>query len=291
MYTPTLYKHLRNLALLACLPTFVSCVPSGSLSSDGSSSSSGSLKISYVYPTSSGTTWTAIKESNRFYIKGTSISIKGTCSGGIGTIQVNDGTSNYSETATCTTDGEYTWTKTYSAGTEINRTLTLTGLDASSAAVSDSSVSVDVRIDDMAPAPVITSPSATPYTYNGANSTYTIVGTVATDVIRIAGPAGDLTFTAPNFSYAATLVDQSTLNFTFTAYDLAGNVSASTTQQILWNPSVQIMAHTFEAGGTGASGVVGLEGTVTTFGTAPAGVGGVTLEATFNFITNSVRGL
>lgn len=251
-------KLFLLISISASIFTALGC-KKGTISSTSSGSSTGTLALSKAYPTSEGSSWTAIISSSRYYIKGLSLTVEGTCSPGIATIKVDEGAGVYAETASCSIAGTFTWQKTYLTGAQGDKTLNFEAYDISDAVIAGSSFSVDVRIDDTAPAaPVITTPATSPYDHNGATSAFTVVGTVSTDTTRVTGPGGAnvTSFTNPNWSYNATLVEGSSLNFTFYAYDRAGNQSAGTTQTINWYPSaVLYVSGNFSATGNVSDGV------------------------------------
>jgi len=299
------FKSLMNPAratvFVASLAFIMSCTKGGGISGNSAASSiTGSLGLTAVYPTSAGPTWTPITASNRFYIKGLDLTVTGTCTRGIVTIQANEGGSNYSETASCGVDGTFTFSKTYTAGSgEGDKTLHFLAVDSSGLTISGATLTQDVRIDNTPPAvPVVTSPASTPYLYAGAVASYDITGTVVVpDCDHLTGPGGvtitpDATTGA--WSYTATLVSGASLNFTFYSWDLAGNQSAGTTQNIQWSPTVVLYAAGVYSGGPVTDGSTGfsMEASHDTMpGTQTDAFTSFSLLSGFNYITNTLRGL
>src|SRR5262249_15689013 len=134
---------------------------------------------------------------------------------------------------------------------EGDKTLTIKGYDASGAVITAATATQHVRVDNTAPAvPVVTDPMSNPYPHNGATASYAIMGTCASDVDHMTGPSGVVVAcTAGSWAYVAALTPGATLNFTFYAWDLAGNESAGVTQQILWSPSVILYSGGSQSGG------------------------------------------
>jgi hypothetical protein len=295
-----LMKPTQAATLIAACALVMACTKGGSISSSGSSSSiDGTLTLDLVYPSASGASWTPIMSGTRYYVKGLAVTVTGLCSRGIQTIKVNEGGSNYSETATCTGNGTFTWNKTYTAVSgEGDKTLQFTAYDTQGAQITSATASKDVRIDATAPnVTAITAPSGSPYSHSGSVGEYTIEGTVSIpDVDHLTGPGG-ITITpdgSGHWSYLATLTSGSSLDFTFYTWDLAGNESAGVTQTILWSPSLVLTA----------GGVIG--GGIITDSSAAAAVMEVShqymsgesldsssnaIETGFNYIINKARGL
>jgi len=293
-----LMRPLAATALVASTGLIMSCTKGGSLTGSSTSSSiSGTLGVTSVYPSSTGSSWSPIKAGNRYYIKGLAVTVVGTCSRGIATIKVNEGGSNYSETATCSVDGTFTWSKSYTAGSgEGDKTLSFQAYDTSDATISGAVVTQDVRIDDTAPTvPVVTTPISTPSTYNGASTSFNIIGTCSTDTDHLTGPANvTIACSGGTWTYTATLVEGASTDYAFQAWDLAGNESAGFTQQIDWIPTVIMYSAGMGSGGTPTDGGTSysLEATVdqspgvqTDSGTS------YSLQSGFNYIINTVRGL
>ena len=217
------------------------CTQKGAVTSDGASSVSGSIAVTKPYPTSEGSGWTPITLASRYYLKGLDVSVLGTCPRGVATIKVNEGGPDYAQTATCLVDGSFVWSKTYTAVVEEgDKSLVFQAYDIADVAISGA-VTIDVRVDATAPgAPVITDPAADPYIFPGSASPYTIQGTADADVVRLSGPAGVAIIpSALAWTYDATITAGSSTDFSFYAYDLAGNQSPpSIAQTITWNPSL-----------------------------------------------------
>ena len=237
---PTLFA----IGILAVSLLASACTKGGSLSETTASSVVGaSITVDKVYPSSDGESWTPIVSSNRFYVKGLALSMGGVCSRGVSSIRVNEGSGNYTETATCLIDGTWTFSKTYATGQQGDKTLTIAAYDESGLPITGATTTVDVRIDDTAPAaPVITTPGASPFVVNSNVSTFTIIGTctcVADSTVKLTGPGGvEITPSGNNWSYQASLPGDSA-TFTFYAWDLAGNQSAGQTQVINRNPTLR----------------------------------------------------
>lgn len=224
----------------------------GSITSNSSSTASGTIVITETYPTSAGSSWTPITSGGRVYVKGLSVTVEGNCSPGIEKIRANEGGPDFAEEAVCGVDGRFAWRKTFTAGAgEGNKTLSFQAYDVADAAISGAVDTQDVRVDATAPAvPVVTSPAATPYNHVSTNPNLTISGTVAADVVSLTGPGGVvITPSANAWSYNVTLQPGASTNFTFYAWDLAGNQSAGFTQNVVWSPSVNLhMAGVFSGG-------------------------------------------
>lgn len=289
-------------ALMLALPAFVSCTKSGTISSSGDSSSvSGSITVSKVYPTSSGDTWTPIVSSSRYYIKGLSLSISGTCSRGVDKIKVFESGTAYSETATCDNNGQYYWTKTYTGPLDADKDLTVTAFDVSDATISGASSTVKVHMDNVAPsAPVITTPAASPYQATQSSSTFTVIGTCASDTAKLTYQSETGTNITPTgattWQHDITLIaGSSNTNYTFYAHDLAGNVSTGTLQQISWAPTVTIRVSNIGAGAvvTDSGTSYKLEASLFSFpGTTASNTtsqGVYTIQTGFNTMINTVR--
>jgi hypothetical protein len=293
-----LMRSLAATALVAAAGLIMSCTKGGSLTGSSSSSSiSGSLALTSIYPSSTGASWTPIKASNRYYIKGLAVTVVGTCTRGIVTIKANEGGSNYSETATCGIDGSFTWSKSYTAGSgEGDKTLNFQAYDSTDAAISGALFSQDVRIDNTAPAvPVVTNPASTPFTYNGATTLFDIQGNCAADVDHITGPANvTIACSGGTWTYSATLVEGASTAYAFSAWDLAGNQSAGFTQQINWVPTVIMYSAGVGSGGAPTDGGTSysLEATVDANpGVQTDSFTSYSLKTGFNYIINTVRGL
>lgn len=233
------------LSAIAMSIAAVSCTKKGSLTSSSSSVSGGSISANKVYPTSEGENWTAIQVSSRYYIKGLDLSIKGVCSRGIASIKVGESGSSgpfYAETASCGNDGSFTWNKTYTGPLDVDKTLTLVAYGVDDLPISDATDAIDVHIDNVAPpAPTITTPVSSPYTYNGASSIFNIVGSISGDAVTMTGPGGvTVTPSGSSWNHDVTLIQGSSLDFTYYTYDRAGNQSTASTQQIQWNPDISL---------------------------------------------------
>jgi hypothetical protein len=285
-------------ALFLSLTAAAGCTGGGSITGSGDSSSiSGSVAVSKVFPTSEGENWTAITASSRYYIKGLDLTITGTCSRGIAKIKVGEnGTSApfYSEEATCLNDGSFTWNKTYTGPLDADKTLTLVAYDIADAQISGSADTVDVHVDNVPPAAVVvTTPGSNPESYTGASATYSIVGTCSADTVKITGPYSSVTTpSGVNWTHDVTLIPGSTLDFTYYAWDLAGNQSAGFTQQINWTPSLSLLAKGLMPGGivTDGASLYSIEATGDhNPGESTDGVSLFVLQTGFNFITNSAR--
>ncbi len=284
-------------ALAASLYLTIACTKSGTISSDGSSTVSGSILVTKVYPTSEGESWTAITSASRFYIKGLALSIKGTCSRGVAEIKVGEsGTGGpfYSETASCQNDGSFVWSKTYTGPLDVDKTITLVAYDISDNVITGADDAVDVHVDNVAPTvPVVSTPATSPYTHNGADTIFSILGTVSADTVRLTGPySSTITPTGVNWTHDVTLVPAASLDFTYYAWDLAGNQSAGFTQTIEWNPSLSLLVSGAHPGGVVVDGVsnYSMESAVHFVpGTTTDGVSNYELETGFNFVTNSAR--
>lgn len=286
-----------NVFALVCLAGLTSC-SKGGIGSGGSSSNAGNLKleIKSSYPTSEGSAWTAITRSNRYYIKGLSLTVEGNCSRGIGQIKVNEGGAFYPEVSTCNETGTFTWSKTYLPTTEEgDKSLVFVPFSGDGVAMTDASANLSVRIDNTPPAaPVVTSPASSPYVYQGATNSYSVVGTVAADMETLFGPGGVQISISGGWGYTATIVEGASTDFSFYGSDLAGNQSATTTQTISWNPSVTV----FIAGSvpgevyqdpTTLFTIEGSAGELPDASPQHAGTG-FNLDTGFNFVTNKLRG-
>lgn len=285
----------KNIFILIFAIVAVGCTK-GSVTGSGTSASTGSLTVTLVYPSSEGESWTPIQSSSRYFIKGLSVSIKGTCSRGIATIKVGESGSGgpfYSETATCLNDGSFTWNKTFTGPLDVDKTLTAVAFDIADLAIASSDVSVDVHIDNVAPAAVVvTTPASSPFTYTGASSTYAVSGTCSADTVKITGPGADETPSGTSWSYNVTVIDGASTNYTFYAFDLAGNQSSGTLQTIEWSPTISLLTSNIVSGGLTTHGGSGftLEGSnESRDGANVHGGSSFNLDFGFNYLTNSAR--
>jgi len=200
----------------------------------------------------------------------------------------------YAEEATCQNNGTFVWTKTFTGPLDTDKTLTLVAHDITDTAISGANDSVDVHIDNVAPAaPVITTPASTPYTYVGASTTFSIIGTVSADTHQLTGPnSSTITPTGINWTHNVTLTPGASLNFTYYAWDLAGNQSSGFTQTIDWNPSINVLASGAFPGGSVTDGGTSfsVESAIQDLpGVTTGGASSFTLETGFNYVTNSAR--
>lgn len=293
--TSEFHNLIRLAAIGAALALTVGCVKGGNVTSSGSEQSSGAITISLVYPTSQGSTWTPITSGSRYFIKGLDLTITGVCTRGVDKVKVDEGGGPYTETASCSGEGSFTFNKTYTSGQQGDKTLTLTAYDISDTAITGATATTTVRIDDTAPsAPVVTTPATSPYTEPGSSSTTTISGTCSADTVKLTGPGGStITPSGTNWSYDATLVEGADTDYTFYAFDLAGNQSGGTTQTITWAPVVTVHAKGGIPGGQVTDGASSfkLEAAVFVHSSISTDTNGSgkTLETGFNFITNTVR--
>jgi hypothetical protein len=296
--TRTQILSLATVALTSWV--MLACVKGGSLTSGSSSTTaSGSITLDKVYPTSSGSGWTAIIYANRYYIKGLNLTVTGTCGRGVNSIGASDTVAGaYTETASCDVNGNYTFQKTYTGSVDSDRTLTLTAYDVDGAALSGATKSVDLHIDNVVPPnPVINTPATgSTYAYNGSDSAMPMGGTCGGDTYQLIGPNSTvISCSGGTWTYTATLVPNSSLDFSFVSYDRAGNNSGTVTQTITWNPDVNLLAAGPKSGGfsgstkvldSGGSGIT-LETTISSYkGRSTSGTG-ETLDTGFNYISNS----
>ena len=252
------------------------------------------MAVSNVYPNSQASTFATPTLTGRYFVKGLAASIKGTCSRGIATIKVNEGGPDYAETANCQNDGSFVWTRTYTAPQEGDKTLTLTAYDISDVAIAGVTATVNVRIDNTAPAAVtLVTPASTPYDYTGSASTFTIQVGASADTVKVLGPASAvLTFNSPNYEHIIPLVSGATSTYTFYAFDLAGNQSAGTSITIGYIPSVDLKIGGSYLGGpiTDGSTLFSSETSTGPESTRAIDLGtSYVLETGFNFIMNQVR--
>jgi hypothetical protein len=294
----TMKRTLRTILTLSTVTGLASamlgCTGGGGVSSSGSSSETGTMSVEKVFPSSAGESWTAITSSNRYYIKGLDLTIKGSCTRGIAKIKVNEGGPDYAEEATCLVDGTFTFNKTYLTGQQGDKTLVLTAYGNDNLAVSGATDSVQVRIDNTAPAaPVVTTPASTPHSYTGSSLTFTVNGTAAADVTNMTGPGGvAVSLTGVNWTYDATLVEGASTSYTFYAFDLAGNQSAGTTQVVQWNPSISVLASDVSPGGRSTSAASYVLESSLSFDSTGSNINmgtGYNLESGIIQITNTVR--
>ncbi|MBY0386289.1 hypothetical protein K2X05_14120 [bacterium] len=283
--------------LFSLLALLLAGCSKGSISGSGASSSiSGSLSVTAVYPTSAGESWTPIQLSARYYIKGLDLSIKGTCTRGIATVKVGESGSGgpfFTEEATCLNDGSYTWNKTFAGPLESDKTLTVVAFDIQDLPITATITNVDVRVDNVAPAAVVvTTPGSSPHVYNGLTSLFNIIGTCTTDTILITGPSGNITPSAGSWNSSVTVIETAATDYTFYAFDLAGNQSPGTTQTISWTPDLVLLVSSLNPGAVNTDGgtnfVLEASGD-SQFGEIVAGIPSFTLDSGFNFITNSAR--
>lgn len=297
--------NLGKLAILAAsILLTAACSKSGTVSSDGSSTVTGSIFATKVYPTSEGENWSAIKQGSTFYVKGTSLTIQGTCTRGVDVIKVGEsGTGGpfYTETAACQNDGSFTWTKSFTSPIDTTKPLSLVAFDIDDAAISGATDSVSAHVDDVVPPdPVMTNPAASsamsPDAYNGASEIYTVTGTVSGDAIRIVGGYNtDLTPSGANFQEDVTLTSGQTHHFTYRTFDLAGNGSSTIDIYIAWAPSISLLVagNISGAATTDVGNATGFtyEPSATQFatGTTTSTTTTQLLDFGFNFVTNSAR--
>jgi hypothetical protein len=255
---------LKTLTAVAAACLFLAgCTPQTEVTSEdigsGGSGLSGSLFIDKTYPTLSGSSWTVIQSAGRIYVKGLQVTVEGRCSRGVATIKVDGGSGYYDETAGCNIDGEYTWNRTFSGGEEGDRTLTFKAFDIDGLEISGAVATQDVRVDNTPPtSPVVTTPGASPFNYNGTLAQYQIVGTNSTDTYRLTRDSSTITPSGTNWDFDTVLVQSASENFSFIAWDLAGNSSAPTTITITWNPSASLLAYgAFSGGASACSGSCG----------------------------------
>lgn len=294
-------NKLGAFALILSLTSLPGCLGGGGGSiegsGDGSSTITGSVSVSKVFPTADGENWTAITASSRYYIKGLDLTITGTCTRGTAKIKVGEagvGGAMYSEEATCLNDGSFTWSKTYTGPLDADKTLTLVAYDIDDAQISGSEDTVDVHVDNVAPAAVtFTTPVTSPYTHNGASATFSIVGANSADTVKVTGPYSSTTTpTGLTWTHDVTLTPGATLNFDYYAWDLAGNQSAIATQTIQWSPDLSLLVSGGMPGETATDGVTNFSIEATgdhAPGNSSDGVSLFTLDTGFNFITYSAR--
>lgn len=218
--------------------------------SGGGASGSISLTVDSVYPTSSGATWVAITDgTGMYYVAGSSLTMKGTCSRGVGTIQLSESTTQFpTASATCDDTGAWSWTSSFTAGSEANYTITATPVTGDGTVSSSGAVSKVVRVDDAQPAtPTITSPSGNNTTYSATGMpSLTISGTISADTVKMLGPSNDdssvsgtkFTISGTTWSFPVTLSANSTTAYTFYSYDRAGNLSPAATINVNYTPSM-----------------------------------------------------
>lgn len=291
-------------ALAASLYLTLSCTAQkGEITSDGSSTVTGSIFATKVYPTSEGENWTAITQSGTFFVKGSSLSIKGTCTRGVAKIKVGEsGTGGpfYSEEATCGNDGSFTWTKSFTSPIDTTKTITLVAFDISDAPISGADDSVSAHVDDVVPpGPTITDPAGTssvsPFTYSGSLPQYDITGTVAGDAIRVVDSNGvNIVPSAGSWNQVVPLTAGQSHTFSYRTYDLAGNASPNEDVYIDWSPAVSLLlAGGFASGGIVTDGVSNYSVEQTSFmfteGEHAPVVSTYVLQTGFNFVTNSAR--
>jgi len=207
---------------------------------------------------------------------------------------VNEGAGDYSERATCANDGTFTWTKTYLTGDQGDKTLNLQAYDLAANAITGATASVDVRVDNTAPAaPTLVAPASSPYDFTGSGTSFTVQLGAAGDVVRVTGPASvQLTFNSPNYEYVVPLSAGVSSSYTFYAYDLAGNQSAGTSLTISYVPAASlIIGGAFLGGSVTDSGTnYGLEATLSPVPSRAVDSGtSYILETGFNYIMNQVR--
>ncbi len=184
-----------------------------------------------------------LTDSTGVYTQSRDVEIKGDCSRGVDSIIVKiDGVAS-STTATCSIQGKYTWSQSFSAdGTYLVELFpaTVKGVTTTVAAASET-----VIIDSTAPtAPVITIVDIeNPYS---GNATVTIrqedldmSGTIPADAVSMAEASsfGTLTVGSGTFSFEDVLTSGSTKNYSFTVTDFAGNTSSATTIAIAYASS------------------------------------------------------
>jgi hypothetical protein len=272
-------KSLKLVGMLTFVLALAGCPGGGSggdvtttqaPGSDGGGGSGGSvsLTVDSVYPSTSGSSWTPITDgTGMIYAKGTSLTMTGTCSRGVGTIQLSESSTLFpTNSVACDATGAWTWTYTFAAGSQANYTIVATPVTGDGTANTSGAVSKIVRVDDSSPnPPTITAPSASgSYTQTSSNL-ITISGTVPADMVRIMGPggadsstgSGGLSLNSGNFSMNVTLTSGASTAFSFYGYDKAGNISASGTINISYIPSIALLIAGAVPGGANVTGTGG----------------------------------
>jgi hypothetical protein len=283
-----------------CFAT-ANCTKGGSISSSGTASSGGGgITITLVYPSTSGAGWTPITLAGRYYIKGTRLTVTGNCDRGVDSIRVDEGAGDYAEEATCEANGTFTWTKTNYAG-QSDKTLTFEGFDVNDVAIAGATATINVRMDNVAPAAVVvTDPATNPYQHTGMTASYDIDGTCDADTYRIATDGGvDITPAGVNWTYTVALTQGSSLNFEFYARDLAGNIAGVFTQTIEFAPEIVPLfatANVTAGGMVNGTGGFKLEASMAWHpdqqdSTTPAGAAAFNLETGLNNTANKHRSI
>ena len=249
---------INSLGLVAVMSGLTACTGGGgSVTVTGSpSTGSTSLAVTTVYPSNEAESFATPKSGTRYHVKGLAVSVKGTCSRGVAQIAVSESGTEFDEKADCQNDGTFVWTRTFGSGEQGDQTLTVLAYSSAGEAMSGVTASVDVRVDNTAPAaPTLVFPASTPYTHSGSSGAITVQLSGAGDVEEMTGPASaELSFNGTEYEYATVLVDGSSTTMTFYAYDLAGNRSTGTDLQVDYTPSVSLLAAGTFLGGTVTDG-------------------------------------
>lgn len=181
-------QKLIALIGLALSPILLAaCSGGGSISGGGGAGGSGgaTLATTAVFPTASGSGWTPIVNAGRYFIEGLAISINGTCSLGIASVKVSDGTNT--STVACSNSGTFAYSHTYGVDPGGNLTFTLTALSSGGTPISGGTLTVLAWVSTSVPTtPVVTAPAGS--SNNGAAfqaplspDTLTISGTCSND--------------------------------------------------------------------------------------------------------------
>lgn len=230
------WTHMRRLPLIAVLLSVGACVPTKNASISGKvAAESDSMSISTVR-VGPGATYNAEIYQGNYYSKYDPVVVNGTCKGGVSKVKVDDtpqAGATTTQTVNCS-NGVFSWSK--SLNTQTVYALVFTPQDSGGTSLS-SPISKNYTYDTSNPAaPVFLTPSVTnDYTItNGATST-TITGQVLNEVVKLIGPSSvniplyaDSDGIHKNFAYNANVPLSTTVNFTFTGYDAAGNSAAET---------------------------------------------------------------
>lgn len=251
--------------------------------------------------------------SNNMYTRTPTVTIVGTCTRGISTISATVSAVTVPETATCGSDGTFTWSKVFTSSNPATGTtypIVLQALDTDGNAISGATISQSVLVDNTAPSTPVPDAAVTSngstcslnsgvYDCTGATGTYTLTGTKSADsetmavsVIPTTQSQGTLTITSSTtYSFTSTITEGAQVTVTFTGSDHAQNVSASSTPvQVAFLPVTQLLGGSTIGGGSssGTSPFSGTTGNPTMIGSVSP-LAGVFVDTVSAAATDSVK--
>ena len=242
----------------------LSCTDSGgsvsSTAADPGADNSGiTLKITEVQNLTSAT-WIA-DTNGKIYLNSSTVHIKGDCTRGVAEISATVNGNAVTESGTCQADGTFTWDKVFSSSTPALGTdyaIIFQASGANSLPLSGVTVQKTLNIDRTAPtAPVLNSVSGCSlsvgvWVCNFSAIQITGSWSGAEDVVSLQSPGNGITVkpTSTTFTYDFNLVEGQSRILDFTLTDRAGNISGSGSLQVVYSPSVSVLASSVLGGGT-----------------------------------------